>query len=231
MTNANPFAAFQQQAAQPQQPAAVQPQGFGAPVQPQGQAFGVPPQQQVQQQPVAVQPQGFGAAAAPVQQGFGALPDMSQIGESSGREPNIPAGAHVMLFKSNAVKTRQGHTAIALFTVEQTNNNQYAPGAVWSFLKKLPVEQDKKAKAIGFALGMIRAMAGYSDEATFKREIPYWSQLLAAFIFGDPKFTEWATGRRVAVVGVQGDPILEKGVPTGKHFVNYEWFAAPPKAA
>lgn len=231
--NANPFAAFQN--AQPAAPVAA-PQNVAQP----GNPFGAAPVQQ----PPQAQPQvnAFGpAAGAPQPQqpvaGFGAgyaLPDLSDVGES-GREPGIPEGLSVLLFKANTLKTRQGHTAIALFNIVSHQapadkpGEQKQPGTVVSFVKKIPAEVDKRKTAIGYALPMVRALAGFTDEATFKQQVPYWAQLLAAFINGDPKFAEWAAGKKVGTRGTQGEEIIPKSGPdagkrTGRFYVQLEWF-------
>jgi len=223
----NPFEAYTNAAANPVAPApAVQPSAFApAASAPAANPFGVAPAAQPPQPSVV-------AATAPVVGGMMQLPDMSDVGES-GRGPGIPEGLSLLEFKSNTVKTFTGHTAIASFTIIQCQDPSLPPGSTTDFVKKLPTDRSKQKTAIGFALSMIRALAGYNDENTFKQAIPYWSQLLAAFIHGDPKFAQWAQGRRVGVRGTRGEAIIDKKDPqrpTGRFYVNLEWFPAPASA-
>lgn len=232
MTQPNPFAAFQQaQAAQPAaNPFAGQP-AQPAPGFPQQAAnpFGQPAPQQPQQPLPQVPQVQQQLPAAPVG-GYG-LPDLSDIGESSAREPSIPLGMSDLEFSSCSVKTRQGHTAIITFKVINSQSPNNPPGSVVGFVKKLPQERDKQGTAIGFLLALIRGLAGFSDEATFKAQVPYWSQLLAAALHDPAKFAAWANAgpdgrpRRVRVFGTQGEAIIDKKtkLATGKFYTNCDW--------
>jgi hypothetical protein len=213
MTNANPFAAFQQAAAVP---------NAAQPVAPAASPFGAAPAQQ----PLAQQPVLPSVAAAPA--ALGALPDFGDIGES-GRDPLIPEGDHILLFKANKLKTFKGHTVIVDFTYVQTTA-PFAPGSTTCFLKKEPRDKSKTKTVIGYMLAMIRALAGYQDEATFKANVPEWSQILAACWHGDPRFAQWAHGRHVAVRGTRGSEIEENGKPTGRFNVDLTWMPYTPAA-
>lgn len=191
----------------PQQYAPQPPTGFGgAGAPPQGAGGFGGQQPQVQTQALAQAPQGAPALGG----GFG-LPDLSQLSESSGRTPKIPVGDSVLEYHSNGVYTFKGHTCWIRFTVIQSTNTMFPPGSVVEFMKKIPQDRGKAAKAMGFVMPAVRALLGFSDENTFKQQIPQWSQAVGGVIAGQP--AEYLRGRRVRAIGRQGAPIIDSKNP------------------
>ena len=213
--SANPFAQFQQtQAAAPAAPvaspfgaapAAASPQGFGPP-------------------PVAVQPAGAPAAAqAPVAGGFGlGLPSIGDVSEGGGRLPDVPEGVHLLVFDQNIIKTRKGHAVHFNFTIETTSNEVYPPGSKVVARQSINADVDKRSVGLGAVLSVVRGLAGFADEASFKAS-PNANAYFQGALAGQP--LPFA-GRKVYCRGTRGDQMTDPktgALVPGKFWIRYEW--------
>jgi hypothetical protein len=214
MTNANPFAQFQQQQAQPAQPQNAATFG-AAPAQGVANPFGQAPQTQQQ-------------AFTQPQQGFTGLPDFSDLNESS-RAPLIPAGFFELEYTGNYIKTRKGHSVFISFKVVQSTNTMYPAGSDLDFMKKMPNDRTKIATAAGAVLACMRGLMGFADEATMKASVPQWNQYFTPLMAGQP--ADWLKGRRVYCKGTAGDLVIDQKTGRPKEpeerWTNYNWSPAP----